>query len=207
MSYSDDGQTVNYPALQGGQIVLRFVGGTMDEKRCEDKNTNHNEYDSSNLENLCVADSVKVLMNFGIGSLVTKSEANVNEFLELDILEHQKNYSIVSGTINSRIGVHLRPQLDLRKVMIVIRNPLEELEIDISGSLVEFTVKEGTSPRLPIGVSQQDQSITCNEDDTPTLMDSILTQIRAMHPCGKTWLPHKHITIVQHTIYIKIKSH
>ena len=82
-------------------------------------------------------------MNFEIESLVTKSEANVNEFPELDILEHQKFYSIVSGTINGRIGFHLRPQPDLRKEMIDIRNPLEAWEIDTSGSLVEFTVKEG----------------------------------------------------------------
>ena len=66
---------------------------------------------------------------------------------------------------------------------------------------------EATSQRLLIGVSQQDHSITCNEDDTPTLMDSVLTQIRAINPCGKTWLPHKHINTVQHTTYIKIKSH
>ena len=66
---------------------------------------------------------------------------------------------------------------------------------------------EATSPRLPVGVTLEDHSITCNNDDTPTLMDSIMTYIRTMHPCGKTWLPHKHITVVQQTTYINIKSH
>ena len=66
---------------------------------------------------------------------------------------------------------------------------------------------EATSPRLPIGLSQQELPISCTEDDTPTLMDSTMTQIYAIHPCGKTLLPHKHLTIVHHTIYIKIKSH
>ena len=82
-------------------------------------------------------------MNFGIESLVTKSEANVNEFPELNILEHQNIYSTVLGTINGHIGFHLRPQPDLRKEMIVIRNPLKVWEIDTPGSLMEFTVKEG----------------------------------------------------------------
>ena len=45
---------------------------------------------------------------------------------------------------------------------------------------------EATSQQLPIGVFQQDHSITYNEDDTPTLMDSIRTQIRAINPYGKT---------------------
>jgi len=63
---------------------------------------------------------------------------------------------------------------------------------------------EATSPRLPV---EADPSLTYSTDDTPTLMDSILTHIRAMPPCGKTWLPHKHLTVVQQTTFIKIKSH
>ena len=66
---------------------------------------------------------------------------------------------------------------------------------------------EATSPQLPIGRSQQELSLSCTEDDTPIVMDTILTQIRRMHPCGKAWLPHKHLTLVHNTIYIKIKSH
>ena len=42
---------------------------------------------------------------------------------------------------------------------------------------------EATSPRLPV---EAVPSLTCSIDDTPTLMDSILTHIRAMPPCGKT---------------------
>ena len=66
---------------------------------------------------------------------------------------------------------------------------------------------EATSSRILVDMSQNDHSITCNEADTPTLMNSIMTQIRAIPPCGKIWLPHYHINVVQHTIYIKIKSH
>ena len=34
----------------------------------------------------------------------------------------------------------------------------------------------------------------------PILMESILAQIREMFPCGKTWIPSKHITIVDNTV-------
>ena len=38
-------------------------------------------------------------------------------------------------------------------------------------------------------------------------MDAILTQLRKLPPCGHTRIPHKEITPVLTTMYIKIKSH
>ena len=45
---------------------------------------------------------------------------------------------------------------------------------------------EATSPRLPLDLYHHEQTHACTENDTPTLMKSIMTQVRAMHPCGKT---------------------
>ena len=48
----------------------------------------------------------------------------------------------------------------------------------------------------------------CSLDrETPTLMDSVIAQIRKMAPCGKTWIPSKHLTLINNIVYIKIKSH
>ena len=59
---------------------------------------------------------------------------------------------------------------------------------------------EATSSRLPIGIPRHDNTPYRLRDDTPILIDSILAQIHKLNPCGKTWIPHKHL-------YIKIKSH
>lgn len=41
-------------------------------------------------------------------------------------------------------------------------------------------------------------------DETPTLIDTIITQIKNMPPWGKTWLPTEHITIIDTRVYIEI---
>jgi len=51
----------------------------------------------------------------------------------------------------------------------------------------------------------EDPSLT--DDDTPTLMETVIQQIKKMSPCGKTWIPSQHLTLTQHIVYIKIKSH
>ena len=38
-------------------------------------------------------------------------------------------------------------------------------------------------------------------------MDSVIAQIRKMAPCGKKWIPSKHLTLANNILYIKIKSH
>ena len=44
-------------------------------------------------------------------------------------------------------------------------------------------------------------------DDSHTLLDTILVEIRKILSCGKKWLPTKHITTINTTVYIKINSH
>ena len=44
-------------------------------------------------------------------------------------------------------------------------------------------------------------------DDTPTIEESVIQQIMKMYPCGKTWIPSKHLTLTHNIVYIKIKSH
>ena len=66
---------------------------------------------------------------------------------------------------------------------------------------------EATGPRLPRDILEYDILSQGREDDAPTLMDTILVQIRKLSPCGKTWIPHQYITPIHTTVYIKIKSH
>ena len=44
-------------------------------------------------------------------------------------------------------------------------------------------------------------------DDTPTIEESVIQQIMKMYPCGKTWIPSKHLTLTHSIVYIKIQSH
>ena len=66
---------------------------------------------------------------------------------------------------------------------------------------------EATSPRLPHDKRAHDNANHCHDDDTLTLLDTTLAQIRKMPPCGKIWIPNKHISIIHTTLYLKLKSY
>ena len=66
---------------------------------------------------------------------------------------------------------------------------------------------EAISPRLPLDHPTHYTQPTIHDDSTPTLMTTIMDQIHRLPPCGKTWMPHKNITPIHTSIYIKIKSH
>ena len=38
-------------------------------------------------------------------------------------------------------------------------------------------------------------------------MKSVIAQIKKMPPCGKIWIPSKHLTLTHNIVYIKINSH
>ena len=49
-----------------------------------------------------------------------------------------------------------------------------------------------------------DPNLTGNE--TPTIIESVIQHIKEMSPCGKTWIPSKHLTLTHNIVYIKIKA-
>ena len=65
---------------------------------------------------------------------------------------------------------------------------------------------EETSPRLPLDHPTHYTQPTIHDDSIPKLMTTIIDLIRRLPPCSKTWMPHKHITPIHTSIYIKIMS-
>ena len=93
-------------------------------------------------------DGIKLVADFGIGSLALDSESRVKEFPELDVFEGTKLHSLLSGELTGRVSSHLRPQnlsTSLSTTGPNIFNPLEAYEIDFSGSTLSFKVKESST--------------------------------------------------------------
>ena len=67
---------------------------------------------------------------------------------------------------------------------------------------LEATDVHANPPSLPI---HDDHNSPVN--DTPTIMEYVIQQINKMAPCGKTWIPSKHLTLTHSIVYIKIQSH
>ncbi len=88
-SFSDDGQTKCLPELNGGQLMVRVMGGFDDESSISIPKTPSIPSLSSrgskeNLRNIrqqsiSVSEGIKVLVDFGIPSLVLNNESNVSE--------------------------------------------------------------------------------------------------------------------------------
>ena len=60
---------------------------------------------------------------------------------------------------------------------------------------------EETSPRLPLDHPTHCTQPTIDDDSTPTLVTTIMDQICRVPSCGKTWMPHKHITPIHTSIH------
>jgi len=154
MSFSDDGQTRCLPELLGGQMMLRVMGGfkTMSSSMQNDGSSNKKRFDLPDRtpsSDLHVDEGIRVVLDFGVGSLALNNQTNVHEFPELDVFE-EKLLSTLAGSIDGTIGFHLRPQKLGQNTMVALSknifNPLEAYEIDFSGK------KKGSCPRLKMCV-------------------------------------------------------
>ncbi len=159
MSYSDDAQTKCIPELFGGQMMMRVTGGFDDlQMNVVDDSTTAASTNSSRKGNISrhdppsayVSEGIKVVLDFGVGSIVLNNQTKVSEFPELEIYGDQKLISTLAGSVDGTIGFHLRPQdiidddmpLSLSKNLL---NPLEAYDIDFSGSNVEIKLTEANS--------------------------------------------------------------
>jgi hypothetical protein len=139
-SYSDDGQSLFLPEVEGGRMMIRFLGG-MDE-------SDELSVGSASTAAEAVSDGIKLVADFEIPSLIMNVDSFVKEFPELDIREGVKLHTLLSGLIGGSVKAHLRPQ----KVTSIsstmgpnVFNPLEAYEIDFSGSSLSVKMKEFSS--------------------------------------------------------------
>jgi hypothetical protein len=134
-SYSDDGQTLFLPDLEGGRIMARVLGGI------------HTK-DQSETPSDAVYEGVKVIADFEVSTLNLTTQGNMKEFPELDIFEGVKLRTKLAGIIGGSISAHLRPQhfdslFDTTGRNVF--NPLEAYEIEFSGSNISVKMKEFTA--------------------------------------------------------------
>lgn len=136
-SYSDDGQSLFLPEIEGGRMMVRFLGG-MDESEAASVGSNATAAEA-------VSDGIKLVADFEIPSLVMNAETSVKEFPELDIHEGVKLHTLLSGVIGGSVKAHLRPQkltAPLSTMGPNVFNPLEAYEIDFSRSSLSVKMKE-----------------------------------------------------------------
>ena len=138
-SYSDDGQTLLIPELEGGRMMLNFLGGI-----------ENNQYGNPHHHHLSmtppVSEGVMVVGDFEVALFNFKTEGAVKEFPELEVFDGTMLRTNMAGSLNGRIQSHLRPQLaSSSKVDIAgpnVFNPLEAYEIDFSGSNLSIRMRE-----------------------------------------------------------------
>jgi hypothetical protein len=140
-SYSDDGQTLFLPEVEGGRMMVRLLGGIQDTV------ANVGSFDKSGQSASAqgVLEGIKVVADFEIASLILQTEGAVKEFPELDIFEGVKFRQVLSGIIGGSIRAHLRPQNltgPLSTTGPNIFNPLEAYEIDFARSSLSVKMKE-----------------------------------------------------------------
>lgn len=139
-SYSDDGQSLFLPEVEGGRMMIRFLGG-MDETEDLSVGSAGTAVDS-------VSDGIMLVADFEVPSLVMNVDSFVKEFPELDIREGARLHTLLSGLIGGSIKTHLRPQ-KLSTVAVTtgpnVFNPLEAYEIDFSRSSLSVKLKEFSS--------------------------------------------------------------
>ena len=143
MSYSDDGQTRCIPEMEGGRMTIRFLGGLSENDHDKD---NIASDDRKIIEP--VTDGIKVVADFGVGSLIMRNESDVKEFPELDIFEGAKLRAFISSAISGSANAHLRPQKLTSTVSSTgpnIFNPLEAYEVDFSGTNLILKLREATA--------------------------------------------------------------
>lgn len=138
-SYSDDGQTLFLPELEGGRMMLRFLGGIDDDDV---------DWESKSLVGVDpVSAGVMVVGDFEVASLMLRTEGAVKEFPELEVYEGIKLKTNLSGSLNGRVQSHLRPQPLTTAAAAApagpnIFNPLEAYEIDFSGTSLSVKMRE-----------------------------------------------------------------
>lgn len=139
-SYSDDGQSICVPEMDGLRLMLRVIGGIADDE------LQKNGPSDTSLSP--VSDGIKFVADFAVRSFVINNETLVKEFPELDIFEGTKLSTVLSGAFTGRVSSYLRPQKlssSLSTTGPNIFNPLEAYEIEFSGSTVSLKIKESTS--------------------------------------------------------------
>lgn len=143
-SYSDDGQSLLQPEMDGGRMIVRFLGG-MQDTEVDTSNSNDSQMSVES-----VSSGIKLVADFEIPSLVTNSETFVKEFPELEIFEGVKLQTHMSGVIGGSIHAHLRPQStdgssNISTTGPNVLNPLEAYEIDFSNSSLLIKMREFSS--------------------------------------------------------------
>ena len=100
-SYSDDGQNICLPQLNGGRMTIRIVGGfeDSDDSSLEDsklrKNFSINE--EGNIDYLKVKEGIKIVADFGVSSFTLDNECPINEVSALqNIFVNTKKLEIFS---------------------------------------------------------------------------------------------------------------
>lgn len=139
-SYSDDGQSLFLPEIEGGRMMIRFLGG-MDE-------TEESSVGSTGTFIGAVSDGIMLVADFEVPALVMNVDSFVKEFPELDILEGARLHTLLSGLIGGSIKAHLRPQKHSSVAVTTgpnVFNPLEAYEIDFSRSSLSVKMKEFSS--------------------------------------------------------------
>jgi hypothetical protein len=147
-SYTDDGQTHCVPQMDGGRIMVRFIGGIEEQDQQTERMSTTSWSGATNPTETPVSEGIKVVADFGFSSIVLDNETIVKEFPELDIFEGTKLRSHTSARLGGSVKCHLRPQhLDpsLSTTGPNIFNPLEAYEIDFSGSSLSVRIKESTT--------------------------------------------------------------
>ena len=129
-SYSDDGQTLFLPELEGGRMMLRFLGG-IDKTTVEIPDA--------------VLDGVMIVADFEAAEVNLQTEGGLQEFPELEIYDGTKLRTALTASMNGTIKTHLRPQNVTSTVSSSgpnVLNPLEAYEIAFSGTDLSVKIKE-----------------------------------------------------------------
>lgn len=135
-SYSDDGQTLFLPEVEGGRMMVRFLGG-MDVSDSASVGSAASAIEA-------VSDGIKLVADFEIASMMMNAESKVGEFPELDIVGVRLE-TLLSGVIGGSVKAHLRPQHISGPVSTMgpnVLNPLEAYEIDFSRTSLSVKLKE-----------------------------------------------------------------
>ena len=140
-SYSDDGQTLLVPELEGGRMMINFLGGIDKIPAGE-----YDDGDDVDDDLPAVSEGVLVVSDFEVALFNLRTEGAVKEFPELEVFDGTMFRTNQSGSINGRIKSHLRPQAATTVKMDMagpnIFNPLEAYEIDFSGTNLSVKMRE-----------------------------------------------------------------
>ena len=137
-SYSNDGQSLFLPEIEGGRMMLRLLGGM-------DATESAVVSGSKDMKSEFVTEGIKLIADFEIPSLVMNSDTFVKEFPELDIMDGVKLHTHLSGVIGGTVKAHLRPQKLTAALSTTgpnVFNPLEAYEIDFSRSALTIKMRE-----------------------------------------------------------------